>query len=304
MELVRPVSIDTTVLTSSNVSETETLWAVGSTYASGARVYKVIDGIHQAFVSKQSANTGHDPEADVSPYTWWTPDGPTNRWQMFDDTIGSATTNADSIVVVLAMPAGERVNRLYMAGLEGASVRVQVTDPISGPVYDETVNLSDPGAVTDWYAYFFEPISRLSELYVYDLPPCAGATLTVTIAETGATCACGILVAGLALDLGDTQWGAQLGIHDYTLKADDAFGNAYVQERAFRKKATFPVIVENRLQDSLIGALAAYRATLVLYVGDPRFTSTIILGFFNDFSFVMSMPPDRTVYSLSLESLV
>lgn len=302
MQLVPRVTIADANLSSSTVTESETLWSGATTYGAAARVYRVIDSVHQAFVSQQASNTNHIPEDDDG--TWWLADGPTNRWAPFDGSVGSLASRATSAQWVLAIAATERVDTLYLAGLSALSVRVRMTDAIAGAVYDETVNLSDPSGVTDWYVYFTLPVTYLSELLISELPYGAGPTLTIDLDYAGGTVTCGVIHPGYARELGGTRWGAQLGIRDYSVKQDDEFGNAVVVERAFRKRGSFSLIVENRLMDALIATLAAYRATLALYVGDTGYASTAILGFYKDFAVEMALPPDRSLCSLELESLV
>jgi hypothetical protein len=300
--VVRPVTVTDAVLTASNVTESETLWNSGTTYALNAVVYRIIDNVHQRFVSLQNSNLNRIPEA-VSSSTWWQATGATNRWACFDDTVGSLTTRADTIAMTLALPSAERADTLYLAGLSASTVRAQVTDPLAGAIYDRTISLVEPGGVTDWYSYFMEPVRRAGELVLTDLPPGAGSTLTLTLTDTGATVAVGFVVLGFSQSLGVTKWGAQLGIRDYSVKADDAFGNQFVLERAFRKKANFSVVVDNRLLDTVIATLATGRAALRLYIGSGDYTSTVVLGFFKDFSVEMSLPPNRSLCSLELESI-
>lgn len=302
MKIVRPVTITDAVLTSSSVTEPETLWSAATTYGLNAAVYRVIDNVHQRFVSLQASNLNKVPEA-ASSLTWWQAAGATNRWACFDETVGSLTSRASSIAMTLALPATERADTLYLAGLAAATLRVQVSDPLAGAVFDRTLSLTDPGAVTDWYAYFLEPVRRDSEAVVTDLPPGAGSTLTLTLTDAGATVTVGVVVAGFSQNIGGTRWGAQLGIRDYSVKADDAFGNQYVLERAFRKKASFAVVVDNRLLDSVIATLAEGRASLRLYIGSGDYASTVVLGFFKDFNVEMSQPPNRSLCSLELESI-
>nr|QQZ50317.1 hypothetical protein JKL49_00890 [Phenylobacterium glaciei] len=128
MKIVRPVTITDAVLTSSSVTEPETLWSGATTYGLSAAVYRVIDNVHQRFVSLQAGNLNKIPEALTSS-TWWQATGATNRWACFDETVGSLTTRASSIAMTLALPGTERADTLYLAGLAAATCRVQVSDP-------------------------------------------------------------------------------------------------------------------------------------------------------------------------------
>ena len=294
----RRIAVTDAVLTSSNVTEAETLWSAAATYALNAAVYVIEDGVHQRYVSLAGSNLNKPPA--TSP-TWWRAEDATNRWAMFDAISTSTTTNATSIVVTLTMPAETRFNVLYLEGLLGRTVRVEVSDPTAGAVYDETFDLADVSGVTDWYEWYFAPVSYKTELLVTDLPPGAGSILTVTIGFPGGTAACANLVAGLALSLGTTKWGVKTEIRDYSVFADDGFGGRVLVRRAYRRLASAEAIIENRLKDAIEGRLTETRADLALYILDDNYSTLVIFGLAR-WSVAMSLPPDRSLCSLELES--
>lgn len=298
MDLVRPVAIDTTALTNTNVTESEAAWSA-SPYTTGQAVYRVIDGIHIRFSALQNS-TNKIPEDQP---TYWLDEGPTNRWAMFDETVSTLTTNSDTIEVEITVPASERIDVLYLAGLAGVSVRVQVEDAVEGPVYDQTFSLADVSGITDWYAYFYDPIAYYDELLVVDLPNGAGSVLTVTIDNTGDTAACGALVTGLRKDIGGTQWGFTTEIRDYSVFEEDDFGNRVLVPRAYRKLASGRAIIDNRLKDSIEKLLAEGRAEVRLYIVNEEYRTLTILGTCR-WSVEMSLPPSRSLCSLQIESVV
>lgn len=300
MDLVRPVSIDTTTLASSNVTESESAWSSGTTYALGAAVYRVIDGIHERFTSLQNSNLNHIPED--SP-TWWLDEGPTNKWAMFDASVSTQTTRADNIAVTVNVPATERIDVVYLAGLTGVSVRIQITDAIAGAVYDQTFSLADSAGIGDWYSYFMDEPVYLTELLVTDLPNGAGSVLTVTVTNTGSTAACGALVTGFRKSMGGAQWGWTTEIRDYSVFQEDAFGNRVLVPRAYRRLANGRAIIDNRLKDAIETLLADCRASVRLYIIDEDYRSLVILGT-SRWSVDMSMPPNMSLCSLQLESVV
>lgn len=299
MKLVRLIDVDDAVLVSSSVPETDyTPWSNATTYAAEARVRVVAANVHLVFESADDGNVGHDPLTDDG--TWWLEVGATNRWAMFDGAVQSQTTHADSIDVDLLVPG--RADVLALLNVSGATAQVTMTAPGAGTVFDQTYSLVSTSGIADWYAYFFEPIARLSDLPPITLPPYAGATLSVTVSETGATVGVGALVFGLARDLGGTQWGAQLGITDYSVKQADEFGNLTVLERAYSKTANFTVNVDAGFVDTLLTQLAEYRAKPALWIGDEGYASSVIYGFFKDFNVEIAYPT-VSVCTLELESL-
>ena len=298
MKLIRPVAVTDAILTSSSVAETDyTAYAGGTTYALGDRVRVVSGDVHQVYESLQNANTGHTP---ASSPTWWLLVGATNRWKMFDDSVQAQTTNADSIAVVLTSPS--RIDSVAVLNISAASARVTMTDAAEGVVYDNTVNLTSDSGITDWWAYFFEPIIRTIDLALTDLPPYAGAALAITLTDTGATAACGECVVGLSRDIGTVEQGAKVGIQDYSVKEQDTFGNFTILERAFAKRANFTVWLASSLTDALQNLLSTYRATPIVYVGSDTYNSTIVYGFYKDFSVEIAYPND-SICTIEIEGL-
>jgi hypothetical protein len=254
---------------------------------------------HAVYESLQAGNTGHSPE--TSP-TWWLYVSTTNRWKMFDTQITSQTSNADSIAVTMESN-DDRIDSVALFNISAASATLTVTDAVEGVVYNKTLSLVSPSGITDWYAYFFEPITRLKDTVFTEIPPYIGADISLTLSDSGSTVLCGACVVGLSRDVGGTQYGASTGIQDYSIKQKDSFGNYSILERAYNKKATFQVWVENSLIDELQTILASYRATPTVYVGSDDYQSTYIYGFYKDFSTVISYPT-VSILNIELEGLI
>ena len=300
LSIVRPLVYSDAVLTATNVTEAETLWSAAATYALDAAVYLIEDGVHQRYVSLAGSNLNKPPA--TSP-TWWRSEGATNRWAMFDASSSSGTSRATSIDVTLTLPASERADTLYLQGLDARTVRVQVTDPLAGAVYDQTFSLADPGIITDWYAWMFEPVVFKTELLVTGLPNGAGSVITVTITSTGGTAVCGNAVVGQRQFIGLTRWGAKTEIRDYSVFDDDAFGNRVFIPRAYRRLTSAEILIENRVKDSVEDLLAAARASVRLYIFDEDYRSLNVLGTAR-WSGGMDLAPTYSVHSFQAESIV
>jgi hypothetical protein len=161
--------------------------------------------------------------------------------------------------------------------------------------------ISDSG-ITDPYAYCFEPIVRLTDLIVSGLLPYTGAPISVTLNNPSSDAKLGALILGLSTDIGATQYGASVGIIDYSVKSTDVFGNIAIVERSYSKRGDFTVWVPNTLIDTLQINLANFRATPILYLGSDQYTSTAIYGFFKDFSVAIAYPT-VSVCTINIEGL-
>lgn len=301
MKIVRPIEILDVNLLASNVPETDyAAWSAGTTYGLGDRRIYVVADTHWIVESLQAGNIGHTPTG-LDSDLWWLKVGNTNRWKMFDRAIQSQTSAADEIVVTLSS-ATARIDSVALFNVDCATARVRVIDAIDGVVYDQTKNMVSDSGITDWYAYSFEPITRLRDYVFTELPPYLNAQIEVTLTNTGGTALCGACVPGLSRNIGSTLVGAQPGIQDYSVKQKDAYGNYSILERAYNKRASFQVKVENTLIDELQIILAGYRAIAAIYVGDDGYTSTMVYGYYKDFSIVISYQ-DTSILNLDLEGL-
>lgn len=295
MKIIRPTPVTGAMLTSSSISENDyAAWSGATTYAAGVRV--IMTSTHKIYESLQAGNLNHDPSTEAATPVWWIEVSSTNRWRMFDDSPSLQSSAADSITVRIT--PGSRINSIALLNLSAASAHIVMTDPTDGVVYDDTLVLTSDSGITDWYAYFFEPIIRKTDVALTDLPPYSSAYLDVTITDTGSNAAVGECVIGMFRDLGSTKYGAQLGIQDYSVKQRDDFGNYTILERAFNKRAVFDFWLDRTKTSTVHSILAEHRATPAVYIGDDDTDAAIIYGFYKDFSIEIAY---KTVSLCSVE---
>jgi len=299
MDIIRPVTVDNTILVSSNVTEDDYAeWASGTTYADGDRVI-VIGTTHKVYESLVGSNTGNDPTTDGG--TNWLELGATNRWKAFDQKISDQVENTTSIEYTFN-DTSSYITAITFFGLSGTELNVTVTDNAvggDGEVYNTTLSLIDNRDVDDWYSYFFEEIIYKTEAQLLDIPPYLDADLDVTISgETGDTVKVGQIVFGFLVDLGLTTYGTNISIEDFSRKETDAFGNFIIVERPFSKLADydvkFPTATARKVQETL----AQYRATPIVYIGSEDVAyGTTVYGYFRRFDLTLETP------SLSLAAI-
>lgn len=287
MRIIRPVTVTDSVLDSSNIPEDDySEWAVGTTYADGDKV--IVLSTHRIYESLVGSNLGNDPVTDDG--TNWLDIGATNRWRAFDDTItdqAQATTT-----ITYSFDPQSLVNSIALFNLDATEVEVTVTDPSEGVVYDETVSLSDNGAVDGWWGYFFQPIVRKSEIALFDLPNYASATLDVTInTVTGDTAKVGQIVFGNQTSLGLTTYGTSIGIQDYSTKDTDAFGNVVITKRRFAQLVDYDVKVVTSSVRNVQKILSEYRSTPIVFSGtEDGSYGDLVYGYYRSFGINISTP--------------
>ena len=299
MKLIRPVTVTNSILTSSNVPETDyTAWSAATAYTVGTRVILVsTHKIYECLV----ANTNFSPNVNLTGTTpKWLEIGSTNKWKMFDTGWGSQTSISTPLTFVLAPAA--IINSLALLNVSATSISVNVT--VAGDsVYSKTSAMFGAEEIIDWYGYFFEAITYKSDLVLTDLPPYSNGIITVSIINTGSTSKCGNCVVGTYYDLGATQYGATAGILDYSVKTTDSFGNTTVVKRTYAKRMTSNLMINNNIVDAVVNLLSAYRSTPLVWVGaESNYTSLIVYGFYKDFDVNIAYP-DYSSCSLTIEGL-
>ncbi|WP_282396520.1 hypothetical protein [Pseudomonas sp. PS01298] len=294
MRFIRPVEVTPAKLISSNVPETDyPAWSVMATYSIGDKV--VLD--HRNYEALAAVPAGVKPGAEIVTTTnpaKWLDIGATNRWKMFDEIVGTLTTNP-GLVSVTIQP-GAVINSLALINVRGESVTVVMTDPIEGVVASRTYSLID-GSVDNWYDWFFEEIELRNSIVALDLPAYGTASITVTVSSSG-TAGIGELVIGKTADIGKALYGTGVGIDDYSKKERDPFGGWSVTEGAFSDTAKFPVAIDTDRVTKIKRLLTEIRAKPVVWVGEETYEASILYGFFTSFDLVYSGP---TVSDCQLE---
>jgi hypothetical protein len=261
--LLQPETITDAVLTSSSVAEADHAeWSAGTVYPMGARVIKA--ATHRIYESTAAGNVGADPAGSSGK---WLDVGPTNRWAMFDQALGTVTSAAGSIIVSLDVDA---VSAVALLDVVAATVRVEAAG------YDRTIAVGE-GAVT-----------------FLDLPAGTSAIL-VTVTGAG-TVSVGTLLAGPLVALGVTEASPTAGITDYSRKETDDFGEVTVVERAWAKRMSTRSLIRTAALDDAVSRITAVRTRPSLWIGEAGTDSLTIYGFFKDFSIEVG----ETVSKLSL----
>lgn len=283
MQFIKPVAINDAALVSSTRPEDDfAAWSGAVTYAANASVVRG----HRVFESAQAGNLGHDPLLDDGA-TWWVNVGPTNRWAMFDQTVGSVTSVSGAALSVVLRPG--IVSALALLDLVGSAVRVQMSSD-GNAVYDRTFSLADDAPLLDYWMYFFDPITPSTALVVTDLPPFHAGDLTVTIEPAGDIAACGTLAVGELVAVGRVQYGARIGLTDYSRKTTDEWGVTAVVERGYAKRFEPSVLIPASAMDYVARRFAEIRATPVIWVGVAQYESTVIYGWLRDWGINITYP--------------
>jgi len=283
--IVLPFEVDSTILTATDVVNTESDWSAG-TYNLGDRaveanrVYEVVAG--PGTTDQPSVGAAADPPT-------WVLLGWSNQYRMFRDGRDSLSSQLDNISVDLEF--GVVVTTVGALGLLGTEAVLTMTDPVEGMVYTETVSLIDIG-VSDWWEYFFLPYDQRDTAIFDGIPSYSNATISidVTAATAQDTAAVGRIVAGVERELGVTNYGTAVSILDYSTKERDGFGNLTLVPRRTVRLVDYDVKVDSDKVDFVVRQLEQISAIPALFVGDELYSSSVTFGVYRDFSQGITTP--------------
>lgn len=233
---------------------------------------------HRKFKSAIAGNLGNPPRKHPDK---WTDLGATNQWKMYD---GSVTSQTEDFYIYRQIKLNRPADSLCLFNMAGSALNVNVVDAVEGELYNKDINLISNAGINDFWDWCFQPIERVNQIAITDLPPCNDAILSVYLKETTPAryCQVGAMIVGMAADSGATQHGAEVGIQDFSVKVQDEFGNWTRKQRQFTNKVTFEVQVPKAKVDRFFTILAKYRASNCVYIGSDAYGCSMIFGFPSD----------------------
>lgn len=306
MKIVKPSPL---TLISCSVSETDavdgSVWSSSTTYSTGQKVrYN-----HVSYSSVVDNNIGNRPDLNYSgENAKWMKLGATMPYRMLDDYQETQTVAAVgqdltfSVSFVLA-------DSFAFLNIQGGSMEIEIVDN-SEVIYEQEVELIDDIQSLSLYEYYFMPIiTSISDPFVNtNLPLCINATMNVTIHPAGNTdsVALGHVVVGRNRYIGETKYGAEVSLTDYSRKDIDAFGYVTFVRRSYSKNATLNLYVPPSLVNSVTDFLSDVRATPILVEGsnsDEGFEALSIFGWIEDWRTVYTGPNENEL-SVEIQGLI
>lgn len=298
MKVIRPIQITPDKIISSTAGESYADWNSTTSYILGMKVV-FNNSIYESLIEN---NLNKNPQ--ITP-TVWLYVGASNKTAMFDLEVNSQTT-AGTILTVKFRP-GKPFDIVSFLNIKGKSISVTVKDGGGVIVYNSSIDLVNLESIIDWYTYFFEDFDLRTEAVFQNIPPyLSDSTIEVTIQNNpGQNVAIGNCCIGTTVDLGDTQYGLNYGIRDYSVKETDEFGNTKFVQRAYSKRISSNLMVANTRLNYVSRTLESLRATPTVYIAvdDPKYGGTVIFGFLKDWNIEISYP-NHSMISMEVDGLI
>ena len=282
---------------SANFSESETAWLLASVFNYGDTIR---DGHYlYQYAGQDGTNSILTPSVDsIGLNPVWVEYAPSNYYAMLDGKTSNQTSNLNTIVITVACSNYDTISLL---NIEGVSVDLSLYDNTSASVvYTNSIDLTDTTEIVDFYTYCFNPFTFLPSIYVDTMPLYNDAELTITLtATTGSDAKIGRLVFGRSFYVGDTSYGASLGLESYSSKVTDEFGNVSLVHRGSVNLDTYQVYIPTNKVPMLIRKGQELDAIPILFIMDESSTSNLQnllnYGYWQTFNMIIPNPVKSTM---------
>ena len=255
-------------------------YSAGTTYVITARVQD--NSTHKIYQSLVAANLGNA----LTDATKWSYVSPTNKYKAVDTS--NSTKAAKSGSMTFSFTPAQVIGALALLNLTGAtSARVRMTDATYGVVYDTTTDLSALPPAPAWWSFWFGTRLNKSNLILQGLPSFPNAVVQIDLVG-GASLAVGVIMMGQPQTIGNSiNYGARVGIRNFSVIETNAYGDDVLIVRAFAKRGSFTVTIAKDEVDPTQDYLADLRSTPCLFIGSDCYNATVIFGFYQDFDILI-----------------
>ena len=283
MKVIKSIVTTDAILTYSNIAEDEhPAWLSGTSYnANDMVIYN--HKIYERVIAGAGTTT---PDIDQ---VNWLYISYTNRYRMFDNILYSTSERVGGIHFTLT--PSQSVDSLALLNVNASEVRVVITDPALGVIYDNTIDLSNVSDVIDYYSYFYSPLVAKSNTAVFtDLPVAPTATIDVYVSAGTALVSVGEVVCGIKKVVGRTNYGTSIGIKSYSREEFDEFGNVTVVKRKNSKYCEYDIDIDNYMLSDVQRFFSDIDSVPCVFIGNESLEELLVYGFYSDFKATISFP--------------
>ena len=205
----------------------------------------------------------------------WTVYGPTNKYKAVDKLVVSQTEAYQALT--MEIKPGKSFSAAVAMNIYGASsCRIVVTDPTSGDVYDNTVDLNDPDGVA-----FGLPTK--TAMAIHDLPENYPDSVVRFYFSGDNIVKVGVLVVGPSIDFGEANFSSSIQRLDLSEYSEDKFGNINVQIRPGAKLVDYVVTSEHQNLKYIDVVLGRVAAIPCVWVGSSEIQDeTLTYGYYRE----------------------
>lgn len=276
------------------------LWGDGTPYLKDDQVVVLRALADREYIAVASTTNQFPPDYPAV----WFERGVANPFKILDNAILSKTTGETTLTTSVRVEGP--AHALVLLGLENV-VSVDVSVEFAGePVYSQTHPVASTGETSSWTEYFFSEVD-VSDAFYLQIPGWYyDAILSITLnGDTDDQIAVGQIVVGELTYLGDTQYGVNFGIKDYSRKEANDWGEITLVQRSYAKTMQVTLEIAKERMNAVYQKLTDARALPCVYNANNyggTDTSYVLYGFYTDFSTVVQ-DYENVTCSIDIEGL-
>lgn len=259
-------------------------WAAATSYTVGAKVIRTTT--HRIY---QNLIAGVDATLPENAPNRWLDIGPTNAYAFMDAYSSTITARADNLTVTIS--PGQRISSISLINVVGESVLITATNNGAEEIYNKTI-IMDGTQVASVYDWFFEDFVQKPDHVELDFPESYETPIvSVTISGTGAV-SVGRIALSKAYEIGAVEYGAGIGIKDYSVTTTDVNGVKTLTKKTNTKTMSFRIELNQSETNRVNKLLRDLSSVPCVFIGVQAndYEYTIAHGFYQDFKIVLSLP--------------
>lgn len=282
-QVISPGTMTDAMLVSSTVPETDyAAWSAVTSYTVGTKVIRATTHkVYENLIAGVDATLPENATGGATPR--WLDLGATNRWAMFDSKVGTATTSASTLTVVLDPGS---TSGLGLLELVGEHLTITGTAGAGGPtVYSQSLSL-DGTLLDGFFDWFYADREQRSDVVLTDLPTqFFDLRLTLSVTTYGGQAAIGVCKLGKVHSIGGTEYGAKATIDSYSRKERDAFGVYSITPRTFSKRTNQRVVTDANGFNRIFRLLSGLESTACIWLASSsqKYQPLVVYGFYKSF---------------------
>jgi len=292
-----------------NIETTNENWDENTTYNFGdIRFYN-----HHYYRSVIDNNLGNIPVDSSSEWLMWKV---SNRYAQIDLRSTTYTVwNTDTALDILddgliSSFVNTGYDNLAFGGVTGENITIYMYDQYDALQYTFTKDVYDRPDSNNWHGYYFDPFSTsIEESFLFRLPPVDGGYIEVKVQagiDTGVA-EVGYMLAGNEVSVGESSFGASLGLEDNSIITIDDFGITTVTKRTANSFMDIDVSFPSYQVKQMERKAHNIFGKIVLFIGDEsedsKYEHLATLGYVEGYTAILS-GPTRSSASYSIREVI
>jgi hypothetical protein len=224
-----------------------------------------------------------------------------NTYAMIDLHSGTKSyKDAGNIDVTFSLVKG--IDTIGIGYYEAETITVQILDSTDAILWEYTTESSVNSNVADWWTYIYTDYNyEVDRATIIKLPETLGTKVRVVFNKSSEATrtACGFLIAGEAISMGETLYGVKLSFNSFAVKEFDDFGTLTIVKRGIQDLIDFETSIDATEFATTRRKIKSIYNDIVLFIldesTDSQYENLLTLGVIESASEILSNNKVSTV---------